>query len=71
MVMWKNTVQTGRPQMKIWCMRITSNTLSEYALLIAFPLQQWLHEGALVLRYTYVACLVIFHKVNFKYSRGF
>ena len=42
-----------------------------YALLIAIPLQQWLHEGALVLRYTYVACLVIFHNVNFKYSRGF
>ena len=25
---------------------------------IAFPLQQWLHERASVLRYTYIACLV-------------
>jgi len=26
--------------------------------LIAFPLQQWLYEGASVLRYTSIACLV-------------
>jgi hypothetical protein len=23
-----------------------------------FPLQQWLHEGASLLRYTYIACIV-------------
>jgi hypothetical protein len=27
-------------------------------MLIAFPLQQWLHEGASMLRYTYIACLL-------------
>jgi len=36
----------------------TKNTHSEYVILIAFPLQQWLHERALMLRYTYIACLV-------------
>ena len=48
--MWKNTVQLGRPQVTIWRTRIASwitkatNTISEYAIPIAFPLQQWLHE---------------------------
>jgi hypothetical protein len=31
---------------------------SEYAILIAFPLHQWLQEGASTLRYTYIACIV-------------
>ena len=26
-----------------------------------FPLQQWLHERASMLRYTYIACLVMIH----------
>ena len=34
------------------------NTLSEYVILIDFPLQQWLHERASMLRYTYIASLV-------------
>jgi hypothetical protein len=56
-VMCKNCVDPDRPQMTIWRMyiarRITNaiNTLSEYVILIAFPLQQWLHERASVLRY--------------------
>jgi hypothetical protein len=29
-------------------------------MIIAFPLQQWLHERASLLRYTYIACLVFF-----------
>ena len=37
-------------------------TLSEYLMLIAFPLQQWLHERASVSHYTYIACL------NFRFS---
>ena len=47
----KNDVQPHRPQIATWCMRITcripkaADTHSEYAILIAFPLQQWLHEG--------------------------
>ena len=32
---------------------------SEYVILIAFPLQQWLRERASMLRLHYVACLVI------------
>jgi len=27
-------------------------------ILIAFPLQQWLHDRTSMLRYTYIACLV-------------
>jgi len=55
----ENTVQRSRPQVTIWRMRIAcqipkaTNTHSQYAILIAFPLQQWLHERASVLRYTY------------------
>jgi len=37
------------------------NTHSEYLILIAFPLQQWLYERAPMLRYTYIACLVKTH----------
>ena len=54
-IMWKNLVEPGRPQMTIWRMRITccilkaTNTHSEYITLIAFPLQQWLHEDAYVI----------------------
>jgi len=33
---------------------------SEYVILIAFPLQHWLHERGSFLRYTYTACLVSF-----------
>ena len=55
-IMWKNFVQLGRPQIKIWCMCIAcwtpkaKNTLSEYVILIAFPQQPWLHEGISMLR---------------------
>ena len=34
--------------------------LTEYVILIAFPLQQWLHERASMLCYAYIACLVLF-----------
>ena len=53
-----------KPQMIIWCTRIVcgipkaTNTYSEYIILIAFPLQQLLHERASMLRHTYIACLV-------------
>jgi hypothetical protein len=63
--MRKNTVEPGRPQMKIWRMlRIASwvpkatNTHSEYAILTAVPQQQRLHDRPLMLRYTYIAYLV-------------
>ena len=64
--MWKNIVESGRPQMTIWRMRIAywipkaTNTLSEYVIFIAFLLQQWLHERAPALRYMYNSCLVHF-----------
>jgi hypothetical protein len=53
-----------RQQMKIWSMSFTcripeaTNAHSEYVILTAFPLQQWLHERASMLRYRYIACLV-------------
>jgi len=36
-----------------------TNAHSEYVTFIAFPLQQWLLDSASMLRYTYVACLVL------------
>jgi hypothetical protein len=64
-IMWKNTVEPNRRQMTIWRMRIScwitkvTNTHLEYVTFIAFPPQQWLHERASVLRYTYITCLVV------------
>jgi len=60
----KNTVEPGRPLLTIGLMCIACwvikarNTHSEYLILIDFPLHQWLHERATVLRYTYIACPV-------------
>ena len=56
--MWNNIVEPERPQMTIWPMCIAcwvtkaTNPHSEYVILPAFPLQQWLHERASLLRYT-------------------
>jgi len=63
-MMWRNTVERCILQMTIWRMHITcwiskaTNTLSEYVTLNAFPLQQWLQEGALMVCYAYIAYLV-------------
>jgi hypothetical protein len=63
-IMWKNIVEPGRPQMTVWRMRIAcfipkaTNTHSACVILIVFPMQRWLQEGPLMLRYTYIACLV-------------
>jgi hypothetical protein len=57
-IMWKITVQWGRPQITKWRMRIACwitkdrNTHSEYVIIIAVPLQQFLHERVSVLRCT-------------------
>jgi hypothetical protein len=62
--MWKNIVERDRPQMTTWRMRNAcwipkaTNTQTEYVILIAFPMQQWLHERASVLRYTHIARLI-------------
>jgi hypothetical protein len=63
---WKNTVEPDRPQKTIWRMGISwsrpkaTNTNSEFSILIALPLQQWLHERAWMFRYTYIACVVCY-----------
>jgi len=46
-----------RMRIACWITKAT-NTHSEYVILISFPQQEWLHERASVLRYTYIACLV-------------
>jgi len=45
--MWKNSVEPGMSLTIMWRMRIAcctpkaTNTVLEYVILIAFPLQQW------------------------------
>jgi hypothetical protein len=66
-IIWWNVVEPGRPQMTIWRMRIacciseTTKTLSKYVILLAFPLQQRLHERAWNWCYTYIASLLKFY----------
>ena len=62
--MWKNTVESDRPPMKIRRMRIAcwilkaTDIQSEYVIIIALTPQQWLQERAPRSRYTYIACIV-------------
>jgi len=69
--MWKNIVERRRPQTTKWRMRIAwcitkaTNTRSENEMLIAFPLQQWLQERDPLLRYMYIACLVLSIRLSF------
>jgi hypothetical protein len=64
-IMWKNILEPDRPQMAIWLKRIAcwitkvTDTQSEYITLTVFPLQQWLHERGSMLRYTYIARIVM------------
>ena len=65
-IMWKNIVERGRPQMTIWSTRIACwiprlQIHLGCVILIACPLQQWLHQRPSVLRYTYtrIASLVM------------
>jgi hypothetical protein len=50
--MWISIAEPDGPQMAIWLMRIAcwvtkaTNTHSQYVVLIALLLQQWLYEGA-------------------------
>ena len=58
-IMWQNMIQRGGPQMTILygaCALHATNIHWEYVILIAFPLQQWFHESASMLCYTYIAC---------------
>ena len=61
--MWKNIVGPGRPKTTIWC------TLSEYVMLIAFSLSQWLHERATVF---FIRTLPVFKSLFrfLAYTRG-
>jgi hypothetical protein len=60
----KNVVEPDKPRKTIWRMRFAcwitkaTKTRPEYIILTAFPLQQWVHERAWMLRYTCNACLV-------------
>ena len=60
--MLKNTAELGRLQMTIWRMRISfwipkaTNTHKSCVMLIAFPLEERLHERASVLRGICFAC---------------
>jgi len=56
-------VEPYMPQMTIWCTRIAcwirkaTKTHSDHVILIAFTLQQWLHDRASMFCYTPIACL--------------
>jgi hypothetical protein len=62
--MWENIVESERLEMIIGRMRFAcwitkaTDTHPEYVILISFPVQQWLHESALMLNHTHIVCLV-------------
>jgi len=64
-IMWRNILEPDRPKMTIWRMRIAywitkaTDIYSEFVVVIAFPLQQRLHERVSVLRYTILPFLFI------------
>jgi hypothetical protein len=79
-IVWKNMLHTDRPKMTkrhmpfaCWITKAT-DTQSEYLirLLIALPRQQWIREGAPMLPYTHIACLVQCKKpsARCKFTRG-
>ena len=66
-IIWKNIAERSTTEMIIWRMRTAcwitkaTKTHSGCAIIIAFPLQQWLHELASILRYTFcLSCLLNF-----------
>jgi len=64
-IMRINVVHSDRPQMAIWRVRIecwitkATDTHSEYVIVLAFPLQQWLHECSSMLHLCmhFLSCL--------------
>jgi len=52
-------MQIWRMRIARWISKATNANLECVITVIAFPLQQWLHERASMLRYTYIACLVL------------
>jgi hypothetical protein len=67
-IMWKNIVEPDRSRKTIWRMRIgcwitnATNAKSDDVILIAFPLQQWLHGRSSVLRYTHCTLPVLVYE---------
>ena len=51
----------------VCCLPKATDTPSEYIIFAAFPLQQWLHKSALMLHYTYIAYLVNFKGLSYKF----
>jgi hypothetical protein len=66
-------MKSGRPQLTIWRMRIACripkfiNTDSQYVILIAFPLQQWLLESASMLCNISIASTVVISETECVY----
>ena len=64
-VMWKNNVESDRPQMTVWCMHIAcwimkaTNTHSDYAILNAFPGKNDYMNVPQCYVYTYIICLTV------------
>jgi hypothetical protein len=57
-MMWNIIVHTAKllHMRFVWCLTKATDTHLDCMIIIAFLLQQWLDEGASVLRYTYIAC---------------
>ena len=54
----QDTYDNKKRRMRITCcITKATNTHSQYVIIIAFPLQQWLHERTSILRYTHIALL--------------
>ena len=65
--MWKYIVLRGWSLATIWPMHIACwipKATNTHTLMLCnshfFPLQQWLHERASMLHYTYIACIVTY-----------
>jgi len=62
------TARQATDDITIWRMRFAcwikkaTDTHSQHVTFIAFPQQQWLHERASMLRYTYIASLIALYR---------
>jgi hypothetical protein len=66
----KNIVEPERRMRSVCWIPKATDTHSEYVIFTAVPPQQWLHENASRLRYTYIACLVQFKQVAYDFFDG-
>jgi hypothetical protein len=63
--MWKNSVERTRPQMKKGACALHAGKLG-LRLCNTFPLQHWFYESAPVLRYIYIAFLVMKSELQYR-----